>query len=362
MKIGKIFTLIAIALVLKVSSTQAQDIHFSQFYVSNLTLNPATTGVMTCQMRVSGIYRNQWASVAGQYAYNTFGLGVEGKINAGKNDYVGVGLNVWVDRAGASAFTSVQATISGSYLKKIGGRRSNEHYLVAGAQLGFTQRSIRMGSNLKWGNGWDGTQYDGSLGSGEDQLLGGNTRSFPAFDLSAGLLWFSALDKNNDNNLHVGIGFQHLTQATFQFLDGGAGESLFSRFTIHGGAEARLGRRMALVPNFAFYVQGPSFQMNVGTGFKFDFSKRAKSNQAFTVGAYVRGSNQLVAAQPVAGFGVDAIIAVIRLRFGSSQFGFSYDINVSKLVAATNANGAFELSYVWTLCNKKGRKLGCPSF
>jgi len=359
MKIGKIFTLIAVALVFKVSSTQAQDIHFSQFYVSNLTLNPATTGVMTCQMRVSGIYRNQWASVAGEYAYNTFGLGVEGKINAGKKDYVGVGLNVWVDKAGASAFTSVQATISGSYLKKIGGRRSNEHYLVAGAQLGFTQRSIRT-SALKWGNGWDGTQYNSSLGSGEENL-GAGSASFPAFDLSAGLLWFSALDKNNDNNIYAGIGFQHLTQAKFQFLDGGE-EALFSRFTIHGGAEARLGRRMALVPNFVFYVQGPSFQMNVGTGFKFDFSKRAKSNQAFTIGAYVRGSNQLVLGQTAATFGVDAIIALIRLRFGSSQFGFSYDINVSKLIAATKANGAFELSYVWTLCNKKGRKLGCPSF
>ena len=113
--------------ILGILNVQGQDIHFSQFYVSNLTLNPATTGVMSCQMRVSAIYRNQWASVAGQYAFNTFGLGVEGKFNAGAYDYVGVGLSAWVDRAGASALTSVQAALSGSYIKKIGGRRANEH-------------------------------------------------------------------------------------------------------------------------------------------------------------------------------------------------------------------------------------------
>lgn len=368
MKLGKFFTFIIIALVANLNHTQAQDIHFSQVTVSNLTLNPATTGVMSCQMRVSAIYRNQWAAAAGQYAFNTFGLGVEGKFNAGKKDYVGAGLSVWVDRAGASAFTSIQASISGSYLKKIGGRRSNEHYLVAGGQFGFIQRSIRL-NQLRWGSQWDGTGHNGSISNSEDFTK--TNPNIAVADLSAGLLWFSALDKDNKSNFYVGIGFQHLTKAKVSFKNTPnvvvAGqqpvdEQLYTRFTIHGGAEARLARRLALVPSFAVMVQGPSTQLNVGTGLKFDFSKKAQSNQAFTIGAYVRGANQAQANVETGTFGVDAIVALLRLRFGSSQIGFSYDINVSPLAGATNGNGGFEFSYVWTLCSKRGRRLGCPTF
>lgn len=362
MKIVKLFTLIIALLI--AGQSRGQDIHFSQFYVSNLTLNPATVGVMSCQMRVSAIYRNQWGSVMGKYAFNTFGLGVEGKINAGLNDYVGVGLSVWVDAAGASSLTSVHASLAGSYLKKIGGKRANEHYLVAGAQLGFIQRSMKLDA-LRWGSDWNGTQYDPSSITNESF----GPTSFANFDLSAGLMWFSALDKDNKSNIYGGIGFQHLTKMNLSVLRQAgsngtlAEELLFTKYTIHAGGEARLAKRLSLVPNIAFWVQGPSFQMNGGLGVKFDFSKKAQSTQAFTLGAYVRGANKIVqAGSSNTGFGVDALILLLRLRFGSSHIGFAYDINVSELIAASRGNGAFELSYVWTLCNHKGRRLGCPSF
>lgn len=359
MKIVKLFTLIIALLI--AGQSRGQDIHFSQFYVSNLTLNPGTVGVMSCQMRVSAIYRNQWGSVMGKYAFNTFGLGVEGKINAGLHDYVGVGLSVWVDAAGSSSLTSVHASVAGSYLKKIGGKRANEHYLVAGAQLGFIQRSMKLDA-LRWGSDWNGTQYDPSTINMENF----GPTSFARFDLGAGLMWFSALDKENKSNVYAGIGFQHLTDMNLSVLQTGgvlAKELLFTKFTIHAGAEARIAKRLALVPNAAFWVQGPSFQMNAGLGVKFDFSKKAQSTQAFTLGVYMRGANQIIeAGSSKAGFGVDALIMLLRLRFGSSHIGFAYDINVSKLIAATRGNGAFELSYVWTLCNHKGRRLGCPAF
>src|SRR5438067_13574700 len=42
----------------------AQDIHYSQFYASPLTLNPALTGVNECNYRANAMYRNQWSSVS----------------------------------------------------------------------------------------------------------------------------------------------------------------------------------------------------------------------------------------------------------------------------------------------------------
>ncbi|HNM24595.1 MAG TPA: type IX secretion system membrane protein PorP/SprF, partial [Saprospiraceae bacterium] len=55
------------AIVLAVA-VQAQDIHFSQFYMSPLNLNPAMTGVMNCNHRIVANYRNQWSSILKQNA------------------------------------------------------------------------------------------------------------------------------------------------------------------------------------------------------------------------------------------------------------------------------------------------------
>ena len=45
----------------------SQDIHYSQFYSSPLTLNPALTGVNDCTYRIAAMYRNQWQSVTDPY-------------------------------------------------------------------------------------------------------------------------------------------------------------------------------------------------------------------------------------------------------------------------------------------------------
>src|SRR5271155_4959484 len=59
-----LFTFLATFLTLSVF---AQDIHYSQFYASPLTLNPALTGVNDCRYRLSIMYRNQWSSIPAPY-------------------------------------------------------------------------------------------------------------------------------------------------------------------------------------------------------------------------------------------------------------------------------------------------------
>ena len=44
----------------------AQDIHFSQYYASPLTLNPALTGKFNGLWRVTGIYRDQFRNSVSQ--------------------------------------------------------------------------------------------------------------------------------------------------------------------------------------------------------------------------------------------------------------------------------------------------------
>lgn len=350
MKFVKLFN-ITVALVLMVSSLQAQDIHFSQFYASPLNLNPATTGVLSCDLRFSAIYRNQWASALGSKAFSTFSAGVETRFPVGKHDYWGLGVNLWADKAGTSSFSSVHGSVNASFIKKLGGRRANNMYLVAGGSLGFSQRSFNT-LNLQFGEQWNGDAFDGSLSSGETFL---DTRVQYA-DLAAGLYWWTGLDKDDKSTLSAGLAFAHLTRANLAILNQGF-DPLYMKTTIHLSGDFRLKKRFAIVPNVVLLLQGPSVETNFGTLIKFDFSNRSVSNQAFEIGPMYR-----IVSSPTGSIASDAAIIVARMRFGSSRFGLSYDINVSRLSGATGGNGAFEVSYVYTLCGVRGRPLGCPSF
>ena len=96
----------------------AQDIHFTQFYMSPLNLNPALTGVMNCKTRMVANYRNQWSAILTANAYNTYSVSYDQKIPVGREDYFGIGGSIWGDVAGASRFGTTQGRISLSYSKR----------------------------------------------------------------------------------------------------------------------------------------------------------------------------------------------------------------------------------------------------
>src|SRR5688572_5091034 len=56
-----------------IHTSSAQDIHFSQYYFSPLTMNPAYTGKYKGDFRLFGNYRKQWRLI--NDAYNTFSAG-----------------------------------------------------------------------------------------------------------------------------------------------------------------------------------------------------------------------------------------------------------------------------------------------
>ncbi len=65
----------------------SQDIHFSQFYMSPLNLNPAMTGVMNGNIRLTGNYRNQWASVLRDKSFRTYSVSYDQRVAVGRNGF-----------------------------------------------------------------------------------------------------------------------------------------------------------------------------------------------------------------------------------------------------------------------------------
>ena len=129
----------------------SQDIHFSQFYMSPLNLNPALTGVMNCKMRFIANYRNQWAPVLKSASFNTFNASFDQKIPVSRYDYFGFGGTLWGDKAGSLDFKTVSFKLSGSYAKRMSGSRTSSNYLVFGVDGSLNQRGVNF-HNAVWGS------------------------------------------------------------------------------------------------------------------------------------------------------------------------------------------------------------------
>jgi type IX secretion system PorP/SprF family membrane protein len=245
------------------------------------------------------------------------------------------------------------------------GDRTSAHYLVAGLDVGLSQRSVDF-SRLQWGTQHDGNGgFDPSLNSFEDF----SRENFIFGDVGVGLLWFSTLDRNT--SFYIGAAAHHINRPNQSFFEEENVE-LYARYTLHAGGEFAVGDKVSLVPGVVSMFQGPSFQLNLGTSVRFDLGSSRYDNQSFQFGLWGRlvnnyqwGFNQDVTPPEVTedtNLGVDALILSARFDYNQFGIGFSYDINVSDLRPASNSNGAFEFSLIYTICGPERRALYCPNF
>lgn len=332
-------------------SIQAQDIHFSQFYASPLTLNPAMTGVMNCNNRFTANYRNQWASILKSDAYNTYSVSYDRKVPVGQYDYFGFGGALWSDVAGSLNFGTMKGLLSVSFSKRMFGDRTSSHYLVLGANGGVTQRRIDF-HLARWGDQHNGDGgFDPNVTSQEDINGTFDRDNFLFADVGVGLLWFSVFDKNN--NVYIGGAYDHLNRPDQSFNSQNT-IPLYSKYTVHAGGEFLLTKNMSLLPGAVMLKQGPSFEINGGTSFRFLLGGEG---QAVQFGLWSRLANRLSDNMLL-----DAFILSSRFDYNEFSIGFSYDINTSELNQATNANGSFEFSLIYKICGAENRGVYCPEF
>jgi len=98
-------------LLFTTSVLHAQDIHWTQFTMSPLTLNPAFTGDFEGTFRIGGIYRDQYNFVRGR---NPGGKGFRTPsffvdvpiIMLRKRDWVSAGIVAYADKAGTGGLTN----------------------------------------------------------------------------------------------------------------------------------------------------------------------------------------------------------------------------------------------------------------
>lgn len=337
-------------------SVHAQDQHFTQFYASPLTLNPAMTGNFPGRYRVGMIYRDQWRGVFDQ-PYKTFSAAVDVRFDIASNsrykDAVGIGLMFFSDEVSGIDFVTNQLALSGSFHKSLGYEGSQT--LSGGIQLGLLNRSINY-ERLNFDDQFN--SIDGfTLGTRED--LPPNNFSFS--DLNVGLNYTLQLSKKTV--LNVGASMHHVLEPQVTFYPAestisgdipGGDSKLFARYGGQLSLQFPVGARMSLIPRALFSKQGPHMELTAGSNLRVPVD--TYSGNALQFGFWARPVSNADDS-----FSLDALIAMVGMEWKGVLFGLSYDINLDDLTIHKQGQQSFEISILY-LGDFDNESILCPKF
>jgi type IX secretion system PorP/SprF family membrane protein len=317
------------------SNCSAQDMHFSQFTMTPLQLDPSQAGKFGGDTRAIINYRDQWSSVTSN-PFRTYGASFDMPfINGRKDNFFGGGIAVYSDKAGEISLRTTVLNISLAYHIKL----NESSYLSAGVQGGFLQSSLDE-SNIRSGNQFDGSGHNSAYSSGETF----NNTSFFDPDFAVGVSYTYGDNTTHQviNNggfggkkVNVGAAIHHVASPSYSFLEQNT-DKLNFRYLIHTNTSFGVGgTNLAIQPSGFIAYQQKATDIVLGSYFRYNLKEKSKYSQfsngaAFSFGVHYR-------------FG-DAFIPSILLELGSLAIGVSYDANISGLSSASSGRGGYELS------------------
>jgi len=315
-----LYTLIAILFLIK--NVTAQDVHFSQYYFSPLSLNPANTGNYKGDYRLFGNYRSQWREL--DKAYNTYSAGGDMNIYP-KNINLSPGLLFLSDKsANYLAVTEIMPSLAVHF--KLAGFK-----LHFGVQPGIVIKSIdfykhSFPNQLNWNTG----EFDPTLQNDEPNV----GQRFTYLDLNTG---FAASKKFGKIEPEIGYAVFHLNRPKESFL-----ENTKNHLPIRSALNAAIS--YSLTPKVIFKLHslyGYTTKANdwvSGVNIEYVLSKDAFFSNSVFVGFMWRD-----------GFKTNFDSGIITAGFNYSHYtiGFSYDITQSELKTSVNSKGALEIALIY---------------
>lgn len=316
----------------------SQDIHFSQFDMSPVFLNPALTGNHDCSWRFSANQRSQWKSVS--RPYSTIGISAENR-SGWILPAMYHGVNIFHDVAGDGDFRTIEFNVSTAYQLYLD--NDSTHSITPGIQIGINHRVIDF-NKLTWDNQYNGYYFDAGLGSGEN--FGINKRT--GFNANIGAIY--AWRPEYRKEIVGGVAWFNIPQIKQSFY----GDDLIKRdmrFVIHAKGNWPLNFEWDLQPLLLVQFQGKYKEIIFGSAARFIIKDKRGEFIAPYAGVYWR--NQ------------DAAFLSAGIYYNKWKAGVSYDINFSKLVPASNLRGGLEFSLQYILCIFKPKEIQhriCPDY
>ncbi len=329
--------------------SQAQDIHFSQFYENSILRNPALTGIFSGDYKFGADYRSQWGSVS--TPYSTVMMSGETRILVDRaiGDYISFGMVVTYDKAGTISFTSTQLYPSISYNKALEDRHNS--YLSVGLTGGYINRSVDQ-SKMTFSSQYINGNYDPGNPTGEIAPF----KTLNNYDIGAGVSLNSSLDESGIFNYYIGAGAFHLNAPTETFNGSDVLVKLPVRWDFNAGFHTAFSAQFGFTGHFDYDMMLPYQEMIFGGMFTYRAVPIGlPSVFGLSLGVMYRYQ--------------DAVIPVVKIDYKDVSFGFSYDITTSSLVtgnSAVSGAGATEISlYVRGNYNHKKNPrdaVMCPRF
>ena len=334
-------TLQTLLLFLIISSgLRAQDPHFSQFFSSPLTLNPAYTGKFDGNFRVAGNYRNQWPTINNAFTTATASFDMPIMTNRlPEFDTWGVGILALNDQSGNKILNNNFIGLSTAYHKGLDA--NGWHQLTVGFQGMFASKRLDI-TRADFEDELTALGFTGVT----SEVFNNNNVPINYFDFNTGIMYSGT--SNGENSFYIGASVYHLNRPKETFLGGNF--LLEPRLTIHGGGYIPVGQYKMFHGSFIHQRQAGATETTLGGAMSFNVNYDEENPIELYTGLWYRFN--------------DAFIPYVGFEIAGFRMGFSYDINNSSLNTASNGRGGTEISiiYIRKPSDPNLKKLNCPKF
>ncbi|MDR6338759.1 type IX secretion system PorP/SprF family membrane protein [Filimonas zeae] len=327
-----LYALLCTCFCVPVTRVLAQDPHFSQYFSSPMTMNPAFAGRMVDDWRGGINMRSQWWGQAIK-PYYTVTAAVEKKIAMGADNpsYWGLGGMVVSDQSNGGILKNNYFSLTAAYHIALDGR--GRHMLGAGLMGTYANRILDANKFL----------FQSQLGSM------GFQRSTPAND---GI----AIQKNNYFDISAGLYYSYTGEKSGFAAGGALFHAARPKEGTHENTTYNMPRKYSANASYWFKT-GVANEMHLS-----GFAEFQGGNSIYTLGGvYKIGiADELLRSVNVGVFKRfgDAWYPYMALEAQSWLAGFTYDF-VRSDVGKYASVQSMELSFVWKMGSKNtGRQAG----
>ena len=316
------------------NSLSAQDVHFSQYYFSPLSLNPANTGNYRGDWRFFGNYRSQWRDIS--KAYNTYSIGGDANFFPKNLNFSG-GLIIISDKSGGNLNIN-KILPSFAFHHKLFG-----FHMSYGVQVGYVMKSIdfyahSFPNQLNWNTG----KFDNTLQNNETNVV----QRSNYLDANAG---FNVSRKYGSFEPELGVSAFHLNKPKESFL----------------GYNNQLEIRQAYNASLAYYLNGALIIKGYSL---YGYTTKVSDWVSGLNLEYILNKGTFFTNSVFAGFmwrdgfkrNADAGIFTAGMNYSHYTIGFSYDVTFSGLKTAVDYKGAYEIAFIYRSRSSRLNKKAIP--
>lgn len=320
--------------------TRAQDPHFSQYFSSPLTLNPASTGFFDGDYRLAINQRQQWWNIGANY--NTTSISTDFKIKKEQLpdfDTFGIGISGIFDKSLNGALKSNYVSVSAAYHKSLApeGRQT----LAVGFQATYADRYIDY-TKLSFASQFNVDFFDTSIPAN----LNYEASNTKYVDINIGLLY--ALHSDN-YNAYLGVSLYHANKPV-ESLFNGPNYTVPYRKNVHFGAEFNVSDQSSILLSGVYMNQKNITDQLIGVAYGLkNITDYFHSNSTkLYVGLWYRVK--------------EAIIPYVGIDYNNFGVGLNYSATAPTSSVYIYQPRTFEISLIYRHKSPFIQSLACPRF